>query len=376
MFQPAFLLAVSGANLAKHVLMTTIALVTVWMPSASLMNGYAFPLRADGLAGDERYYTVVHQPGIDSIQALGNDIIAKRYTGGVTWIDFRSTNNKSADVESYVVYRKAFHAMEDGVVVGCWRNAPDNVPGSLHPYFKARKYAGGGNHLWILQKDGVYALYAHAMPGSIPNSLCPHNDTVFATTADPKPHSPDIDSHVKVVNGASIKKGQFLGNVGNSGASEQFPHIHVHMEKDGKPWPMKFERGLTAIYNNVTPRGPWTAVAGNELPKEQILVWAPHTVVSKLSWAAIKDPDYQLLFDHFTDSGFMIGTATCSVVANVVTYHVDWIPATGSWLSWAGMTDADFKLKKASALQQGYHQTSSYTCGTPAGNRTVAVFRK
>ena len=260
MFQPAFLLAGSGAHLAKNLLMTTIGFVTVWMPGASKTDGYAFPLRADALAGEERYYTVVHGTGI---QALGNDIIAKRYTGGVTWSDFTPTNNKPDDVESYVVYRKPFYAMEDGVVVGCWRNAPNNVPGSVHRYFTARRYAGGGNHLWILQKDGVYALYAHAIPGSIPRSLCPHNDTVFATPADLNTHSPDIDSHVKVVNGASVKKGQFLGNVGNSGASEQVPHIHVHMEKDGKPWPMKFERGMTAIYNNVTPRGPWTPLAGN-----------------------------------------------------------------------------------------------------------------
>ena len=357
----------------KYLFVAMVALSTASIPSLSQTSGYAFPLRADGLAGDERYYTVVHQSGI---QGLGNDIIAKRFTGGVTWTDFTPTNDKPGDNKSRVIYGKPFYAMEDGVVVGCWRNAPDNVPGSLHSDFQARKFAGGGNHIWILQKDGVYALYAHAMPGSIPSKLCPHNNTVFATTADATTHSPDIDSHVAVVNGASVKKGQFLGNVGNSGASAQFPHFHVHMEKDGKPWPMKFERGMTAIYNNVTPRGPWARLNGNELPKEQILVWAPHTLVSNLSWAGIKETDYQLMFDHFTDSGFMIGTATCGVANSIMSYHVNWTPATGSWISWAGMTDADFTQKKASALQQGYQQTSSYTCGTPAGNRTVAVFRK
>jgi hypothetical protein len=138
--------------------------------------------------------------------------------------------------------------------------------------------------------------------------LCPHAGTVFATAADTTPHIPDIDSHVKVLNGAHVTKGQFLGNVGNSGASEQVPHLHVHMEKDGNAWPMKFERGMTAAYNNVTPRGPWTRLAGSELPKAEVLVWAPHTLVSKLSWDGIKDADYQLMFDHFTDSGFSISS--------------------------------------------------------------------
>jgi hypothetical protein len=373
MFQSAFLFAVSGSYFAKFLSTLTMAIVTALMPAANQATGYAFPLRADGLAGDERYYTDVHLSGP---QGLGNDIIAKRFTGDVTWVDFTPTNNKPEDNASRVVYGKAFYAMEDGVVVGCWRNAPENLPGSLHPYFQQKKYAGGGNHLWILQKDSVYALYAHAKPGSISSSLCPHSDSVFATLADTTPHFPDIDSHVEVANGASVKKGQFLGYVGNSGASSDFPHLHVHMEKNGKAWPMKFERGMTAIYNNVSPRGPWTRLAGNELPKQKILVWAPHTLVSNLSWAGIKDTDYQLMFDHFTDSGFMIGTATCGMVNNALTYHVNWTPAVGTWVSWAAMTDADFIQKKTGVLQQGYHQTSSYTCGTPAGNRTVAVFRK
>ena len=47
----------------------------------------------------------------------------------------------------------------------------------------------------------------------------------FATPADLNSHSPDIDSHVTVVNGASVKKGQFLGNVGNSGATAQYSSI-------------------------------------------------------------------------------------------------------------------------------------------------------
>jgi hypothetical protein len=360
--------------MTKFLLATTILVVTiVGVPSAARAQGYAFPLRADGLAGSERYYTTVHLAGP---QAQGKDIIGRRHTTGVTWTDFTPTNSNPKSVSSYVIYNKPFYAMADGVVVGCWRNAPNNEPGSLHADFKARKYAAGGNHLWILQSDGAYALYAHAVPGSIPGSLCPHAGTVFATPADITTHSPDIDTHVAVVNGAKVTKGQFLGNVGNSGASEQFPHLHVHMEKTGTGWPMTFERGMTAAYNNVTPSGPWTRLAGAELPKADILVWAPHTLVSKLPWDGITNADYQLMFDHFTDSGFLIGIATCAFADNTLTYHIDWTPAAGAWLSWANMTDAEFAANKKSALAQGYKQTSSFTCGTPAGNRTVAVFRK
>ena len=84
----------------------------------------------------------------------------------------------------------------------------------------------------MLQDDGNYALYAHAMPGSIPASVCPNNSTLYpAPVQDNDPRSEHCVRTVEsVANGARITKGQLLGRIGNSGNSTG-PHLHVHAVK-------------------------------------------------------------------------------------------------------------------------------------------------
>lgn len=81
--------------------------------------------------------------------------------------------------------------MRDGVVMGCWRNAPENprpkLPSKdsdkiplkdrawLHQKLRDGLIPGGGNELWIKHDDGSDALYAHAKTGSIPASPVPDN---------------------------------------------------------------------------------------------------------------------------------------------------------------------------------------------------------
>jgi len=56
----------------------------------------------------------------------------------------------------------------------------------------------------------------------------------------------------------SVAKGQFLGNVGNSGSSSA-PHLHIHAEKGGKPAVMRFEQGLSKrfVEKNTQIQGGW-----------------------------------------------------------------------------------------------------------------------
>lgn len=162
---------------------------------------YSFPLKGEDLLASERYQTDRHASGI---QALGKDIVALRHTAGTKWDEFHNGNQVGNG--RYVVYDKKFYAMADREVVGCWRNAPENEPGKTHRYLTARKFAGGGNHLWILQTDGIYALYAHAIPGSIPAGLCPHNATYFTGASGNGGGGagglPDIENEVKVAAGS------------------------------------------------------------------------------------------------------------------------------------------------------------------------------
>jgi hypothetical protein len=261
--------------------------------------------------------------------------------------------------------------MAAGTVVGCWRNAPENVPGSLHASYKAGKYAGGGNHLWILQDDGVYALYAHAAPGTIPGAMCPNNATLFTGTRAPCCGSPDIDPAVTVTSGGRVIRGQFLGLIGNSGASESGPHLHVHMEKDGNPVIMPFDRGLTTPFatGKASLGGPWTRLAGNAMPKARILIWPPNSI-GNYTVNDVKAVDFQRRFDHLADSGMLPDIITCK--DNGQTYTFTWIPAEGAWVAHYGMSAEDAADKHALYTSQGFTRTSSYTCGKVS----VAVWRK
>lgn len=333
----------------------------------ALTGVYMLPLRADDLAVGERYSTFVHASGI---QAEGKDIGARWHASDSSWPQLKSGTSDSTVLGNWVVYGKKVRAMASGTVVGCWRNAPQNVPGSYHDDFVAKKFAGGGNHLWILQDDGVYALYAHMQPGSIPAAICPNNAVLFTGTSS-YGGSPDIDPAVKVVNGAHINAGQMLGLVGNSGASKQGPHLHVHMEKNGLPVVMKLERGMTTPLTGgqASLSGPWTKLSGNAMPKATILLWPPHSI-GNYTFNGTPDAEYQALFDHLTDSGEMPDLITCS--SNGATYNSTWIPASGQFISLAGMSATEAIVKNATFTSQGFTRTSSYTCGTA----NVAVWRK
>src|SRR5688572_18832207 len=86
---------------------------------------YLFPLRAEDLLEGERISTGGHSAR--AAQALAKDLNVLRPTGGSSWSalhesapDWNARRN-----EDSLIYGRPFHAMADGEVVGCWRNAPE-----------------------------------------------------------------------------------------------------------------------------------------------------------------------------------------------------------------------------------------------------------
>ncbi|OBJ90830.1 M23 family metallopeptidase [Mycobacterium asiaticum] len=123
--------------------------------------------------------------------------------------------------ESFVSYGTPVYAVADGTVVSTLDNVEANVPGILpasEPALAAKLTVENvdGNHIIIDIGDGVYAMYAHFIQGSL-----------------------------LVKPGDKVKKGQQIARLGNTGNSNA-PHLHFQLmtgpsllEADGLPYVME-----------------------------------------------------------------------------------------------------------------------------------------
>jgi hypothetical protein len=112
--------------------------------------------------------------------------------------------------ESYFNYGQPVLAVGDAKVVGAADGFPDHVPNDPPPLSLADAY---GNHVILKLAKGVFAGYAHLVPGS-----------------------------VRVQSGDRVREGQVLGELGNSGNSSG-PHLHFQLmdqrsllDADGLPF--------------------------------------------------------------------------------------------------------------------------------------------
>jgi hypothetical protein len=337
------------------------AVRTVMLASAALISISAsaaeFPLRSDDLNLNYRYQTSDHGGGY--LQALARDISAVRPTGANTWDNLIADGADSTVNSNHLIYGKKIHAMVSGTVVGCWRNAPENAKAGTKDADVLNFYIGvAGNHVWIRSDDGVYALHAHAIPGSIPASICPHEATKFTTPSSTGWIAPEA----AVTNGVRVTAGQVIGLAGNSGNSTA-PHLHVHMAKNNAVYDMPFAHGSTTSYVGgvASPSGPWKMLNGSVLPTGPILIWAPH---STAYWTVnnIKDEDFQGWFNHMADSGEMPENIPCTNSGQI--YNTDWVPSKGGWYANFGMTAADMSAKTAAYGAQGFSLYKWWYCGS------------
>jgi hypothetical protein len=343
----------------KKMIKVTHTLRAVLFAGATLLSfsslAAQFPLRSDDLNLNHRYSTTNHGAGF--LQEMAKDIVAVRRNANGNWTGLVSDGADSTVNSNHLIYNKPIHAMISGRVVGCWRNAPENAKAGTKDADVQNFYIGvAGNHVWILGDDGVYALHAHAITGTVPSSICPHNATKFT-----KPDSTGwIPTEASVLNGVRVTAGQVIGYTGNSGNSTG-PHLHVHMAKDSAAFAMPFDHGSTTpnTNNNASPNGPWTMLNGKALPSGKILIWPPHTTAY---WTVnnIADESFQGWFNHMADSGEMPENIPCTNNGQI--YNTDWVPSTGAWMANFGMTAADFTAKNAAYAAQGYSLHKWWYC--------------
>ena len=354
---------------------------------------YASPFRAEDLDAQERITCGDHA---GAIQAQGKDFSISRWSGGLRWS--RRRPGAPADPgalrnEHWVVYGRPFHAVAAGEVIGCWRNAPENsVVGQKHSALGAQLMAGAGNHLWIRHDDGIVALYAHAIPGSIPAALCPHEGRLFDFSVPLFVGDPNVLPAAWVPAGVDprqpttadlrrprVERGQFLGRVGNSGQSTA-PHLHLHMEHPGEPrstpHSMRFEPfAWTAITAGKANPNRWLTGREVALPSGEVLWWpAPAAPVIERVHFGVPAADFQKLFDELAAAGFWPSWLDGYSVAGKPYLNSIWRPATGRWLCWFLASEATYLAKRSQAISEGLQLValdSSLVAGQP---RYTVVF--
>jgi len=333
---------------------------------------YKLPFSGDNLKPGERVYTGNHTAGI---QALGEDFGVRRYLGNNKWSGLKSGGSKSKNGD-YLIYGKRIYAMAAGKIVGCWCNAPNNPkPPAKHPKLASKEMPGGGNMLWVEHSDGTRALYAHMIPGSMPANLCANKSTYY-----PKPIGPGESSSkyvtLPVSKQVNIKKGQFLGKVGNSGNSTG-PHLHAHLEKNGAAAPMRFENGLYKVApNGQTNLENWSSLKGKTIPNGQVYLWPARKVGKEYARHGVPAKDFPRLFKHLADSGYAPEWIDGYSVGNKVFYNFIWRKSTGSWLAYFGLSGASYQQKINAAKAKGLYptQVESYKYGNSV--RYAIIFKK
>jgi hypothetical protein len=230
-----------------------------------------------------------------------------------------------ADCDVYgtnLSYGRPVYAPVDGVVASCWRNHPNSPPNGPHPLrccgglvtadgsrclfenddgtsvacdsgrcqrfldecdpsvcppdaTDACPITRSGNHVVLVTDDDHGVLLAHLAPGTIPERLCPLDDEFMV---DANVHAPcnDCEAPVESVippdERPRVRRGDFLGRLGTSGASGG-PHLHVHVNEvsttnagDIRNVANVFLRIVNAWVRPRNDVDGWTKLAGDQFP--------------------------------------------------------------------------------------------------------------
>lgn len=199
---------------------------------------------ADWVARNGPHLDSHHRMGMVVFDGLAQN--ARRFA--IDWRKFKNGQQyegDARDVHSYFAYGEKIVAVADGVVVKSVDQFPDNIPKTKEGFDLALPLTRenlGGNFVIIALANGQFAQYFHMRPGS-----------------------------VRVKPGDRVKRGQLIGQVGNSGDS-RWPHLHFQL---GNKPDMFATEGLPFVIDHFRMKnldGTWSE-RRSELP------WGDETVI-------------------------------------------------------------------------------------------------
>lgn len=200
------------------------------------------------------------------------DGAAKRWTECDEKIDCKTNRGRLA-------WGMPVYSPVEGKVKTCWRGFPDNPkPNATDPGVGSTIF-GAGNHLNIQTAQGNVVIIAHLKQGSIPEKLCPNRNGASASLTKSSGSAYPDAAVIPISSRPSVKRGEFIGHVGNSGSSSQ-PHVHINQQRaatdttEDPPFAMKFVQGWTQSYSETKAasanwialkRSPITSSDGNTM---------------------------------------------------------------------------------------------------------------
>ncbi|MGI9021342.1 MAG: hypothetical protein ACR2G3_11610 [Solirubrobacterales bacterium] len=227
-------------------------------------GGYFAPFRDSDLP-EGQYWGQGYHP-TNNQQRWALDLGVDRWTGS-EWTDKRAGATAPYSPQDYLVYGEPLYAMADGEAIQCNNATPNDTPGKF----------GGGNHIWVRTGNELW-VYAHLQEDSIPEGLCPQDSEALHRLANPTKDLPSDKQY-------EVEAGQFLGEVGTTGASSH-PHTHIHAQRglpaawgsdytegkrpaDGRPIPFFNAR----VYPNTQA---WDDANANPLDPAAVLPYHTH----------------------------------------------------------------------------------------------------
>lgn len=181
------------------------------------------PVIESPLRGDR--WVAVNGPGQttgahrSSVQSVNGSLYnAQRFA--IDWVSLddqgRFVTGDQSVLTNWRCYGEPIHAVADGLVVSALNTLPDQLPGRPPETASLSLETVDGNHIVQEIGGGLYAFYAHMIPGSVNYKA-----------------------------GDRVKAGDVLGRLGNSGSSSA-PHLHLHimdspsvLGSDGVPYVLR-----------------------------------------------------------------------------------------------------------------------------------------
>jgi len=348
---------------------------------------YPFPGRAEDLPpGHYWYFSNVHAGGSKAL-----DLVGVRFDNNLDkWTRYRG-NTPDADTEENsdsIIYNTPVHAIADGEVIACWRNAPENPrPGESHAgrLSTPKTISRSANFLVVKSaNENKTVLYAHLKTGTVPPGLCPFNAQFMQNADDKDGGDYPVEAIVPAGQRAQIKQGQVIGRVGNAGASSG-PHLHIDMSdvtgenEEGPSLPIKFHGAWTkSILATQDVTTDWERLSAEELTTPKTAILPDYSKgFPEIARHGVAAADYQFAVEHISKSGYRLVWVDGFEVNGKNFFNAIFRPADGTqWTARHNLTADQYQDEFDLRQGQGFRplQVESYTDGNAI--RYAVIFVK